>query len=122
MCYEQGKGVPKDLGIAKQLYKQAADSYHPSGLNNYAYILLLEVILNHYKHATNYSSQKIYEEAVNHLHVSFALGCTEAAYNLGTVYEMGVDDREVYQIMPDLHSARFYYRKAADKVINYSVY
>ena len=43
ICYEEGKGVAKDLGIAKQFYKEAASLKHPKATNNYGWILLLEV-------------------------------------------------------------------------------
>lgn len=43
ICYEEGRGVAKDLGIAKQLYKESAASMHPSAVNNYGFMELIEV-------------------------------------------------------------------------------
>jgi TPR repeat protein len=100
VCYEEGNGVPKDLGMAKLYYKKAAEMHHPSGITNLAYILLLE--------------NNIWE-AFKNFHVGVSLGSAEAAYQLGTLYEVGCDDEKFF-LASDIRMALFYYQEAVNQV------
>ncbi|KAJ3392704.1 hypothetical protein HDU92_008207 [Lobulomyces angularis] len=100
ICYEEGLGVSKDLGIAKQYYKESALLMHPSATNNYGYMLLLE---------------HDYDEAIKNFHMSMHLGSAEGAFNLGNLYENGCYHYSELILSTDLDMAIKYYKIAAKK-------
>lgn len=108
ICYEEGQGVSRDLGIAKQMYKDAAGHNHANATNNYGYLLLLE---------------RRFDTAFCQFQLALALGSADAAYNLGTLYETGCsyENGEVC-LSPDAHMAVKYYKLAAAKVFFYIFY
>lgn len=60
ICFEEGKGVPRDYVQAKSYYREASQNkHHPHACNNLGYILLLE---------------KNYDEAVKMFHLAISLG------------------------------------------------
>lgn len=59
ICYEEGKGTPRDLVKAKKFYHLASEKRHPGGTNNFAYVLLLE---------------KSYLEAIEQFYLAKSLG------------------------------------------------
>ncbi|KAJ1556288.1 hypothetical protein HK405_003252, partial [Cladochytrium tenue] len=77
ICHEEGLGVPRDLAVAKSLYRAAADAGHPGGTNNLAYMLMLE---------------EEWVEALKLLHLAWSLGSADAAFNIGTLHESGCRD------------------------------
>jgi TPR repeat protein len=102
ICYEEGLGVNKDLGIAKQYYKDAAAHNHANATNNYGYMLLLE---------------KSFDEAFRNFQLALALDSSDAAYNLGTIYETGCTyDNQENCLNADIEMSVKYYKLAAKKV------
>lgn len=97
ICYEEGRGTDKNMEMAKKYYRQSMELNHPSGTNNYAYLLL---------------NEKKYMEAAKFFNVAVALGSVDALYNLGTLYEAGALHPSK---RADLEMARFYYQEAAAK-------
>lgn len=102
ICYEEGLGVNKDFGIAKQNYKDAAAQNHANATNNYGYMQLLE---------------KSYDEAFRSFQLALALESSDAAYNLGNLYESGcIYDNGDICVNVDPEMAIKYYRLSAKKV------
>lgn len=101
ILYESGLGVPKDSGVAKQLYKNSSEQgNHPSATNNYGWILLLE---------------RQYMEAFRTFHFASSQGSVDALHNIGLMYEHGCADGDGVVVRKDLELAGRYWRQAADK-------
>lgn len=101
ICYEEGAGVCKDFGIAKQHYKEAAALSHANATNNLGYMLLLE---------------NQFDEAFRNFHLALALGSCDAAYNLGTLYETGCRHNSELFLAQDYDMAIKYYLMASKQV------
>lgn len=97
ICYEEGSGVSKNLRLAKECYYQASDMYHASATNNLGYLHLID---------------RKYDDAARLFHLACSLGCTEAYFNLGNMYEAGVLHPKGAS---DDYMAFDYYLKAAKK-------
>eukprot|EP00624_Nannochloropsis_granulata_P001388 evm.model.NODE_16750_length_12696_cov_35.850582.4 len=94
--YMNGKGVDMDLGKAQELYHTAAEAGHPEALL--------------------YMGQRLLEEGetqegLANLHMSEDQGNIFAAYHLGQVYEVGVDE---FEFPPSCETAAEMYKKAAE--------
>ena len=96
--YEQGDGVPKDLGKAAELYQKAADQGYASAQYNLGLL---------YERGRGVSEDlgkaaELYQKAADQ-------GYASAQYNLGLLYERGLGVSE------DLEKARELYQKAANQ-------
>jgi TPR repeat protein len=101
ICHEQGHGVMKDSTAAKIFYKRAADMKHPNATCSLAYMLFLE---------------HNYMEAINNYHIAVSLGCVDASYHLGTLYEAGCSDINGVVLNRDVAMALRYFEEAAKHV------
>lgn len=96
-CYEEGNGVIKDLGIAKEFYKRGALQSNPSAMSNYAYLLCKE---------------NDYVNGMQYFNIAHSYGCPDAAFQLGMIYENGCSDSNEFTIKSDICMALLYYKSA----------
>jgi len=105
MCYEQGVGVEKDLELAFECYKQAADKKYAQGMINIAYIYLQKAkankLMENYERAAHWLRAAIIEDK----------NLPEANFYLGFLHEKGLG------VDYDFHTSFSYYQKAA--LLNY---
>ncbi|MBR2364606.1 MAG: sel1 repeat family protein [Lentisphaeria bacterium] len=98
--FEKGEtGIKKDLKQAYACYKKAAEKDHPMGLYKYG-----EALFEGYLKEQG----KGKKEALDLLRKSSSLGCVQAMYKLGTVYELGLGGEKVNTGI----AARCYYEAA----------
>ncbi|KAJ3223715.1 hypothetical protein HDU78_011231 [Chytriomyces hyalinus] len=100
ICFEEGKGVMKDLVLAKTWYKAASDAKHANATNNLGYMLLLE---------------KNWMEALKLFYLAWSLGSADAACNIATIYETGCDDEHGPLVDENIELALRWYREASEK-------
>jgi TPR repeat protein len=100
ICYERGTGVIKDLTAAKQWYSHAAKLKHASATCSLACMYIYE---------------QEYMSAINLLHLSVSMGCNDANYYLGLLFESGCQDQFGVILAQDLELAKRYYITAAEK-------
>lgn len=101
ICYEFGRGVPKDLDLAFSHYKEAAEKGYLEGMLNLACL--------YFHNAKETKSQEKFKEAAKWFH-SIALNepsMPEPYFYLGQLNEFGNG------LAKDLKSAFQYYRKGA---------
>ncbi|MBO4305140.1 MAG: sel1 repeat family protein [Lentisphaeria bacterium] len=98
--YEHGEfGVKKDREKAFQCYRAAAGKQHAMGLYKYGEALFDGVLKEEGKDG---------KEAIKLLRTSASLGCVQAMYKLGTIYESGLGGEEANAGI----AARCYYEAA----------
>ncbi|TPX40511.1 hypothetical protein SeMB42_g05968 [Synchytrium endobioticum] len=74
VAYEEGCGVAKDLGLAKEWYLRASEGGSASAMANLGNMYLTE---------------KNYEQAFRVFQLAWSMGCVEGAYGLGQMYQQG---------------------------------
>lgn len=95
VCYEEGKGVLKDTGIALEWYKKASSLGNAHAMNNLGFFKVM---------------QHEFEFALELLQQAANTGSIDALYNIALVYEKG------YGVPISVETAFKYYIKAADLV------
>ncbi len=93
--YERGAGVPKDEGLARELYRKAASAGHIRAMHNLGVLLAAQ------------DTPQDYQEAARWFMSAAAAGLMDSQFNLALLYERGLG------IEQDNRKAYFWYQVAA---------
>ncbi|MBR9807227.1 MAG: hypothetical protein GYB49_08410 [Alphaproteobacteria bacterium] len=94
--HEKGTGVPKDLSLARQWTKRAAENGNINAMHDYAVYM-----------AQGDGGSQSYAGAVEWFRQGAEYGIVDSQYNLGILYEEGLG------ISPDLEEALYWFNVAA---------
>ena len=92
IAYEEGRGVVRDYAKATICYEKSSRLGNVNGLNNLGYIKLL---------------QKQYDQALEYLHQACDRGSSDAMYNIGNIYRLGLGVNADISI-----AVKYFYRSA----------
>ncbi|TPX33908.1 hypothetical protein SmJEL517_g03298 [Synchytrium microbalum] len=103
VAYEDGCGVSKDLGLAKDWYLKASEKGSADALSNLGNIYLTE---------------KYYQQAFKVFQLAWSMGSVEAAYGLGTMYQNGCKEgatSDIIFLRRDIAMAVRFFTEAASR-------